>query len=240
VRVAKDEAISRLASGIAHELNNHLTVIETGSGFVLKDVEPGSQVAQDVEEVREAGRRIGKLIRDLRMLDTSRRITGHEAAVSSCLDRVRGVAGTAVGPNIDVVVRPTDPDLRVCAGEDHVESALVILLAHAAASMPTGGQISISAHSASGPPVEPGTTPVEYVRIDVSDAGPGIAPEQLDTVFDPFSGPKLEGTAFGLATAYGIVRQLGGILEVTTAPGEGTTFHVRLPRALPLNEHNEG
>ena len=105
--------------------------------------------------------------------------------------------------------------------------------------MPAGGTVTISIHNLEGSDPErpdPDLTAGPYVRISVSDTGIGMDDATKARIFDPFYTTKAEGkgTGFGLSTVFGIVAQSGGQVQVETAPGEGSTFHVDLPRVMAL------
>jgi two-component system cell cycle sensor histidine kinase/response regulator CckA len=116
------------------------------------------------------------------------------------------------------------------------EQVIVNLAVNARDAMPDGGKLTVrtanlsaeeSAHLA-----YKGMPAADYVRIDISDTGTGIAPEIVDKIFEPFFSTKEvgKGTGLGLSTVYGIVKQTGGFIYVDSEPGKGTTFHIFLPR----------
>ncbi|KAB2897071.1 MAG: hypothetical protein F9K40_13450, partial [Kofleriaceae bacterium] len=113
-----------------------------------------------------------------------------------------------------------------------------ILVLNARDAMPGGGRITIATRhqTVRRPIIDPpaAVDPGEYVVLAVSDHGTGISPEVKSRLFEPFftTKPADEGTGFGLATVYGIVRQAGGHILVESDPGRGTTFRVMLPSAV--------
>jgi CheY-like chemotaxis protein len=119
-----------------------------------------------------------------------------------------------------------------------MEQVLLYLVVNARDAMPSGGRLVISTAEAvllpSAAASCPGAVPGAFVRLSVSDSGQGIPPEVVPRIFEPFFTTKDagKGTGLGLATVYGIVQQHGGWIDVDTAVGRGTTFHIHLP-AIP-------
>jgi CheY-like chemotaxis protein len=124
---------------------------------------------------------------------------------------------------------------RVRADESQLEQVVMNLVTNARDAMPGGGVLTVETldvevDSASALLGTPGLSSGRYVSIEVSDTGPGIPPEALPRVFEPFYTTRTSGTGLGLATCYGIVKQSGGHIAVHSEPGRGTTFKVYFPR----------
>jgi signal transduction histidine kinase len=114
-----------------------------------------------------------------------------------------------------------------------VRQVLTNLIVNAVQAMPDGGHIQISlAGRRTTPPDLDAATEGDYVGLTVSDDGPGIDPEHVEQIFEPFFTTKDvgEGTGLGLSIAHGIVQEHDGWINVTSTPGEGTSFTVYLPR----------
>src|SRR5262249_31945458 len=115
--------------------------------------------------------------------------------------------------------------------------ALMNLCLNAADAMPEGGRLTMAAENVvvepTAGPRHSEARPGEYVRVRVADTGVGIPPEVLPHIFEPFftTKPQGRGTGLGLAQVFGIVRQHGGWIECTSAPGAGTRFDFYFPRA---------
>jgi signal transduction histidine kinase len=118
----------------------------------------------------------------------------------------------------------------VRADRVQLEQVLLNLLINARDAMPDGGEVTVAAANVEAGPAE-GVPPGEYVRLSVIDTGPGLSPELLERLFTPFvtAGPR--GVGLGLFSCYLVVHQLGGAIQVESAPGCGTTFQIYLPRA---------
>jgi two-component system, cell cycle sensor histidine kinase and response regulator CckA len=223
-RAERLETVGQLAGGIAHDFNNLLAVIASYAGFLRGAVEPGSQAAEDVEQILAASHAANELTR--RLLLFSRRRSGNPEVV----DLTAVVADTeqllqrALGEPIELRTR-VEPGLwSVRADRAQLEQVLMNLAINARDAMPEGGRLTIEAANLAG---ESG----DAVRLTVTDTGAGMPEEVLDRAFEPFfsTKPAAEGRGLGLATVYGIVRGAGGSVDLRSEPGLGTTVTVQLP-----------
>ncbi len=231
----KMESIGRLASGVAHDLNNVLTAIG-GNLELARDAVRDRAALDLLENVQIAADSAASLTRQLlgfskKQVIAPRDFNPGELAtrLSRLLDRLIAKEvrlSIAVAPDVGTV--HADPGL--------IEQVIVNLAVNARDAMPTGGEIHIAVDN-----VElDGTSTTghaelaagAYVRITVSDTGTGIAPEVLPHIFEPFFTTKSaeRGTGLGLATSYGAIKQSGGAIGVYSELGRGTTFKIYLPR----------
>jgi hypothetical protein len=235
----KMEAVGQLAGGVAHDFNNVLTAIFGYTDLLLDQVAANDPRRSDVEEIRGAAERAAALTRQLlafsrkqvmqpRLIDLNGIISG----LHHLLERLLGV-----GIRLDIV---PDPELdRVRADPGQVEQVLMNLAANARDAMPEGGSLRLATRNEDlrqDGGARPGLRKGRYVVIEVADTGTGMPPEVQARVFEPFYTTKElgKGTGLGLATVYGIVKQMGGGIYLQSAPGQGTTFAVYLPRATEL------
>ena len=229
----KMEAVGRLAGGVAHDFNNLLTIIGAYCE-TLGTTLTAEEHAQAVREIALAAERAKTL--------TSQLLTFGRRAVSEpkVLDLNGAIIETArllvrtIGEQITLVTRLEHAPVYILIDAAQITHVLVNLAVNARDAMPDGGQLTVAtsrvqvdAPAAASLDVTPG----RYVRLDVSDTGHGMTAEVRLRVFEPFFTTKGigEGTGLGLASVYGIVRQSGGAVDVTTAPGTGSTFTVLLP-----------
>jgi len=235
----KMEAVGRLAGGVSHDFNNLLSAILGSVGLLRSQVEPDSPLLADIEEIEQAGMRAADLTRQL--LAFSRDGT-HEPTlvdISVVIGDMLRMLRRIIGEDVRLVTDLGDDLPPVSVDKGHVEQILVNLAVNARDAMPGGGTLSITT-SLLHPddlPGELGPCPgaKPCVRIEVSDTGTGIDPGVIEHVFEPFFTTKEEGqgTGLGLSTVYGIVRQSGGTISVTSVAGGGTSFEVLLPAAEP-------
>jgi two-component system cell cycle sensor histidine kinase/response regulator CckA len=235
----KLEALGQLAGGIAHDFNNILSIIEGHTELALKQLQTGNLTPEQLERIRAATARGAGLTRQL--LAFGRQKIG----VLERLDAVKALAGIRllIDPLFGAAVRadfslPAAP-LWVEAGEDHLAQIILNLALNARDALPAGGDVMISCmacgEGALPAPLRQRPEARRYLRLSVTDNGVGISPAVLPHIFEPFYSTKERGrgTGMGLAVVYGIVEQLGGLIDVRSHPGEGTAVHVYLPLAVP-------
>jgi len=233
----KMEAIGRLAGGVAHDFNNLLTVIRSYCDLVLMETHESDPRHEELVEIRGAAERAAALARQLlafsrkqvfvpKVIDLNEIVAGLESMVSRVLpDAVRRELrlGSGLG--------------HIKADPGHVEQVLLNLVINAADAMPNGGQLTISTENVviadDDADRHPDAPPGDYVMVAVADSGTGMDDETMQRVFEPFFTTKApgKGTGLGLSTVYGIVKQAGGHVRVTSELGRGTTFRVFLPLA---------
>jgi two-component system, cell cycle sensor histidine kinase and response regulator CckA len=236
VQSQKMEAIGRLAGGVAHDFNNMLAVIMGNTEMALDELEPGHSLRADLQEVHKAAARSADLTRQL--LAFARKQT----AVPKMLDLNETVAGMLkmlrrlIGENVALEWRP-GPDLGfVRMDPSQIDQILVNLCVNARDAVRSTGTIAIStdfaALDAAACAELAGAVPGDYVRLAVADDGCGMDAETASHVFEPFFTTKSlgQGTGLGLATVYGIVKQNGGFIYLSSEVGKGTAFEVYLPR----------
>ena len=232
----KMEAVGRLAGGIAHDFNNLLTVINGYSQMAIGTLPPTVPERQDVEQIYQAGLRAADLTR--RLLAFSRRQAAEVQVLSlnELLNGVNQIIRRIIGEDIRLDIRLA-PDLGcVRADPAQLEQLMINLAANARDAMPTGGTLTIVTGNTELDESYASTyleaAPGRYVLLAVHDTGTGIDDQIKEHLFEPFFTTKEvgKGTGLGLAMVYGIVAQVGGSVDVTSRPGQGTTFRIYLPR----------
>jgi PAS domain S-box-containing protein len=235
-KVQKMEAVGQLAGGIAHDFNNLLGVITGYSELLIKDVPANSIERKRGEEIRAAADRAAALTHQL--LAFSRR----QILQPTVLDLGNVVADVAkmlqriIGDDIQLVIESTAGLGRVRADAGQIEQVIVNLALNARDAMPSGGRLLIQTANSELDDAcvrtRPDARAGAYVRLAVSDTGHGMDATTIARIFEPFFTTKEEGkgTGLGLSSVYGIVRQSGGSITVTSEPGHGTKFEVYLPR----------
>lgn len=218
----KMEAIGRLAGGVAHDFNNILQAMLSSIALLQLDLRGAGAAAEPLKELDQLVRRAASLTQQLLLF--SRR----QPAVRALLelkDAVRGVNSLlrrVVRENVAITSELADSPLVVLADRGQLEQVLLNLAVNASDAMPDGGTITLRAGADGG-----------HVFLSVSDTGVGMTEEVRAHLFEPFFTTKApgKGTGLGLSVVHGIVTAHGGRTEVTSAPGEGATFTVWLPRA---------
>ncbi len=233
--VKQMEAISTLAGGVAHEFNNLLQAIHGYTRFAMQELDASSQPYRDLQQSIDATDRAAVLTRQL--LGFSRQSTLRIELLDSN-DIVRELAATlnlVLGERIELMLELDDDLNTIRADRTMLLQALMSLCINARQAMPDGGRLLIKTEEIviKDAPFPPNTiaSPGRYVMFVIADTGIGMPPEVLERIFEPFFTTKEvgQGTGLGLAIVHGIVQQHGGVVDVVSAPGHGTTFKILLP-----------
>jgi two-component system cell cycle sensor histidine kinase/response regulator CckA len=234
-QVQKMEAVGRLAGGIAHDFNNLLTVIIGRSELVLAHLPSGDERRQDLELIQTTAHRAAALTEQL--LAFSRRqllqpmVIDLHMVIGNVVPMLRRLISEDIA--IHTVAGATG---RVKVDPGQIEQVLVNLAVNARDAMPQGGRLVISTANAvldeDAVGRIGGILPGPYLILSVADTGLGMDDETRPRVFEPFftTKPQGKGTGLGLSMVYGIVQQHGGTIRVESAPGQGATFTLYLPR----------
>jgi PAS domain S-box-containing protein len=232
----KMEAIGRLAGGVAHDFNNMLTAIRGYSELLIADLPAGDRKRHRAEEILKAAERAASLTQQLLAFSRRQVIQPKIVDLNALLANLMGMLRRVIGEDIRLVAH-LDPGLwPVTADPGQLEQVVLNLAVNARDAMPQGGVLTIETanvrnESASGDGHAGGGP--DAVQLTVRDTGSGMDAGTLSRIFEPFFTTKElgRGTGLGLATVYGIVEQSGGTITADSAPGRGTTFTIRFPRA---------
>jgi len=232
----KIEAVGRLAGGIAHDFNNLLTAILTTVQLALSELPGDHPVRGDLDDIRGAGEKAANLTRQL--LAFSRRQVLRPRVLDLCaaVTDMQKMLARLIGEDIRLMAE-VGTGCTVCADPGQVEQVILNLALNARDAMPQGGTLSLRTRTVEltqedgfrmfGCPIQRGP----YVQLRVEDTGAGMDAHTMERIFEPFFTTKElgKGTGLGLATVYGIVKQSGGYIRVTSTVGRGSTFEVYLP-----------
>ncbi|HWY20583.1 MAG TPA: ATP-binding protein [Candidatus Acidoferrum sp.] len=235
----KMEAVGRLAGGIAHDFNNLLMVISGYSEFLLDRLGPEPALRAPAQEIANAAGRATSLTRQLLAFSRKQMLAPKILDLNGVVTENLKMLTRVIGEDIDLVMVPAAGLGAVRADAGQIEQVIMNLAVNARDAMPSGGKLTIETsnvsidedHARVHPPLSPGN----YVMLAISDTGAGMDSETQSRIFEPFfttKGPK--GTGLGLSTVYGIVKQSGGYIWVSSETGKGTTFKVYLPRVAEL------
>ena len=236
-QLQKLDAIGQLSGGIAHDFNNILGVIVGVGNMLLQDVKVNDQRGQ-IEEILQAGERGAALTRQFLAFSRKQVLSPVVLDLNAGIRNLEKMLRRLIREDI-VLTLSLDPGLwRVKADPGQIEQVVTNLVVNARDAMPGGGRLIIATSNveldAAFAETHVSTVPGPYVRLAISDTGHGMDDETQKRVFEPFFTTKEvgKGTGLGLATVYGIVKQSGGNIWVTSAPGQGTTFTIYFPRCL--------
>jgi two-component system NtrC family sensor kinase len=235
MRGEKLASVGLLASGVAHELNNPLTGILTFSHLLRQKMPDKSADAEDMDLVIRETKRCAAIIK--RLLDFAReklpekKFTDLNQVID---DTVRIIERPAHLRDIEIALDldRTLPPIWIDA--DQIKQVIMNMLVNAQHAVEEKGNITISTRRAQDPRA-PATEPKPMVAISIVDTGCGIPEANLRRIFDPFFTSKDvgKGTGLGLSVSHGIVEAHGGLIEVESKVGEGSTFRVFLPLTPP-------
>ncbi|MBX9455766.1 MAG: response regulator [Rhizobium sp.] len=242
----KMNAVGTLAGGIAHDFNNVLTAIMLSADHLLLQARQSDSAFADLMEIKRNANRAAVLVRQL--LAFSRKQTLRPAVIN-LTDAIgdlrmlvaRMLSGTKVKLEVDYGrdLWPVKTDLS------QFEQVMVNLSVNARDAMPEGGTLTIGTRNIAASEAAAlgfrGLPAEDFVLIDVSDTGTGIAPDIMDKIFEPFFTTKDvgKGTGLGLSMVYGIIKQSGGYVFPVSEVGKGTVFHIFLPRHIPIEQPAE-
>jgi signal transduction histidine kinase len=235
-------AVGNLAAGVAHEIRNPLNAISIGlqrlrMEFAPAEPEARTEYARFTEIMQaEVGRLNGIVDRFLTLARPSRLTLTEEPLAPVLEELLTLLSSQATAQKIEIATELQLQGARVRMNRQQLTHAFMNLVLNAIQAMPGGGTLAIRAavlpidwaaamaRQGAGP-----TPPRPVARIAISDTGPGIAPECLDRIFEPYFTTKEGGTGLGLALAHTIIQEHDGRIDVESRPGEGATFVVRLP-----------
>ncbi len=232
----KMESVGRLAGGVAHDFNNMLTVILGHTEMALTQAVPAQRVHAHLAAIEKAARRSAELIRQLLAFARKQTVVPRVLYLNDTVAGMLKMLRRLIGEDIDLAWVPGTGLWPVNIDPTQVDQLLANLCVNARDAIAGEGRICIrtgnvtldEAWCADHPDVLPGA----YVALTVSDNGCGMEKDVLEHLFEPFFTTKEvgRGTGLGLATVYGIVKQNGGHVSVSSKPGEGTTFDIYLHR----------
>jgi PAS domain S-box-containing protein len=240
------ESIGRLAGGVAHDLNNILTIILSHVALALPVVGQGGSLHDDLLEVRSAANRAASLTRQLLAFGRKQVLRPEVVDANDIVRGLREMLRRLMDTNVELVLALAEDVGCVNVDAAQLEHVIVNLAINALEAMPRGGKLTVAtsnvdiseAHAARYPMGRAGP----FVLIAVKDTGRGMDAATLEHVFEPFFSTKQKagGTGFGLSTVYGTVKQCGGDVSVNSKPGRGTTFEIYLPREAALAPRESG
>lgn len=232
-RAQRLEAMGRLTGGIAHDFNNLLMAISGNLEFIQRKLPADSTVHKNVQRAAQATDKGIKLTAQLLSFSRTQRLNVQSVELGKVLQAAQDLLGNALGPNIDVEVCLPSQAIWVSTDPLQLELAVLNLALNARDAMPSGGQFSVNVaatlHNAEHN---------RMVTIRVADTGMGMTQETLAKAGEPFFTTKEhgKGTGLGLAQVYGLCRQCGGDLRISSEPGNGTVVEIILPTSTPIED----
>lgn len=232
----KMEAIGRLAGGLAHDLNNLLTVITGYSEMQMAASGPSDASRGYAAQIMQAAERATALTQQLLAFSRRQVLQPKAIDLNVVVSSLETLLRRLIGEDIEVVFTPA-PDLgTVRADPGQLEQVIMNLAINARDAMPKGGRLTLQTSNAELDEAyarhHVSVVPGRYVLLTVSDSGVGMDEDTIPHIFEPFFTTKGlgKGTGLGLSTVYGIVQQSEGHISVYSEPGRGSSFKIYLPR----------
>lgn len=225
-RAERLEAVGRLAGGVAHDVNNVLSVIAVSASLLREALPGGDPALAEADAIGRAVDRASQLTRQLLAFSRQQVLRPEVVDVNEVVRSMEPMLVRLFGRQVELVSRLHAEPLQIEVDPGQLEQVLVNLAVNARDAMPAGGTLTIETAPAVADGGEAG------VLLVVSDTGIGMDQATVDHAFDPFFTTKgaARGTGLGLATVHGIVDQSRGSITVASAPGLGTVFQIAFPR----------
>ena len=214
-------SIGRLAAGVAHEINNPLTTILTTALLIQEDLDPENPIYKELGVIASETLRCRKIVTALLDFARQGKPLKKEHSLKELIDEVVLLTRKQAAFKDVVVESDCAEDMgSVQIDKGQIQQAMINLILNGIESTDSGGKVTVVARTGADP---------NYAEIEIRDTGKGIPAEELDSIFDPFYTTKESGTGLGLAITSGIIDQHGGVITVSSQPGQGSTFTIKLP-----------
>jgi len=231
VRAEKLAAVGELAAGVAHEINNPMAIIRGNAELLQMALPPEHWNRDEVDAIAQQVLRVERIVANLLRFARRERLQVGAVDIPALLDEILATIGHQVPLDTIEIQRDFAAGLPLLPGDPELlRQVFTNLILNAVQAMPTGGSLALAVRS----------IPADgCCLITVSDTGSGIAPEHRSQLFNPFFTTKPTGTGLGLSVSYGIIKDHGGTIQVTSTPGSGATFTVQLPQTANADERSD-
>ncbi len=238
----KMDSLGQLAAGVAHDINNILTIIQGHAGMLLNAAPPNSDSAKSASQIAAASERAAGFIRHLLAFSRKQIYRTKILDLNTVIRSLETVLPRMLGSHIALETRYGQHLPLVAADVALVEQIVINLAINSRDAMPKGGKLAIETFAidlnTASLRRHPEGRPGRFVFLTVTDNGCGMEPALIQRIFDPFFTTKEigKGTGLGLATVYAVVKQHHGWIEVQSEVGVGTTFKIFIPasdQAIP-------
>ena len=233
--VQKMDAISRIAGGVAEELDHLVSVIGKQTGVVLSHLKTNDPLYGPIDDIFRSGGKAAALTAQLAELGVHAGHVRQVLSVKAVLEEIRDVMRGLLPPSVDLSMVVQQGPMEVEVDREGLDRALLHLAVNARDAMPQGGRLRIEAkqvfHGREGESVNGKRMHRSTALIEVSDTGSGMSPETQSHMFEPFFSTKEMNMGLGLTAVYGMVKHSAGQVDVVSQPGKGTVVRVTLPLA---------
>jgi signal transduction histidine kinase len=233
----KLEAIGRLAGGVAHDFNNILMSIMGSADLLLMELGSDEPARNEANEIKQSVERGAGVTRQLLAFGRRQATRARLIALGDVVNGMDTMLRRLIGPEIEFDIWCGNEPVRVMADSGQLQQVVMNLVINARDAMPEGGRLTVRVDALDVDEAAAVTLteghPGRFARLSVSDTGHGISEQTRARLFEPFFTTKGQGkgTGLGLSIVYGIVKQSGGYIGVTSDVGRGATFSIFLPLA---------
>jgi signal transduction histidine kinase len=223
LQAQKMEAVGQLTGGLAHDFNNLLTAV-VGNLDLIRSRTTEPRIMRLADNAFKAAERGSKLTAQLLAFSRTQKLATSSIDINRTIESMREFLNQSLGANVTIELKLDPSEPVVIADGNQLEVGILNLGINARDAMPDGGTLTITT---SADPDD-----ARRVLVSVSDTGTGMPPEVIARAFDPFftTKPPGKGTGLGLSQVYGLVRQMGGDVDIVSKPGEGTAVRLHLRR----------
>jgi len=231
----KMEAVGQLAGGIAHDFNNIIGVVLGYSDLILRKLSETDPLRTKVEMIRNVAQKAAQITRQLLAFSRRQLLQPRVLDLNARLREILEMVQQIIGENIQPSLQLAEEEMSIKVDPNYLDQVIMNMVVNARDAMPQGGKlvfetsrVDIDAMFAAN---HADATPGKYVLLKITDTGIGMSPEIRSRVFEPFFTTKGtgKGTGLGLSTAYGIVKQSGGFIDLESEVNKGTTFKIYFP-----------
>jgi two-component system cell cycle sensor histidine kinase/response regulator CckA len=233
------DTVGQLAGGVAHDFNNVLTAIIGFSDLLLANHRPSDPSFQDIMNIKQNANRAAGLVRQLLAFSRRQTLRPQVLGLGEVLSDLSILLTRLLGENVKLQLVHGRDLWPIKADLNQFETVVINLAVNARDAMPKGGSMTIRTRNLAAREVAGfGYKPLpeaDYVLVEVEDNGTGMTPEVQSKIFEPFFTTKDvgKGTGLGLSTVYGIIKQTGAHIFVSSELGRGTVFRLFVPRHVP-------
>ncbi|MBF0206826.1 MAG: response regulator [Oligoflexia bacterium] len=238
----KMEAVGRLASGITHDFNNMLLVINGYAQVIIDSLDPNDLMRADVMEIYKAGQRSAELTKQLLSFGRDQVLVSEMIDINKVVSDIEPIIRRLMGEDISFIFNPCADLGKIKSDSGKIGQVIINLAINSRHAMPTGGKLTIDTANVElnkADVMQHNIVPAgEYVMLSITDTGCGMDAMTLEQIVEPFFSTKDsgKGTGLGLSMVFSIVKQSRGDISVYSKPDKGTTFKIYFPREFSKNE----
>jgi two-component system NtrC family sensor kinase len=209
-----------LAAGIGHEINNPLMNIMSLAALIEGSVQGDAQATSDLRLLQKEGQRCARIVQGILSFARESKPEYREFDMTQLVEETLKLLQHRIENAEIEVIAELQPDLRIFGDFNQLQQVLVNVILNAVQASPQHGKIYIKSYK-----------DIDYIAVEIDDAGAGIAQDNLAKVFDPFftTKPEGKGTGLGLSVSYGIVKHHGGTIHIENIHGAGLRVVILLP-----------